>query len=696
MKDEINSDIASFVTDQEYSDYDETDSRSWTEEEFTEENDDEEYEDEEFEDEDEEYEDEDTNNSAEKQITSEESDDESVFYDNDNTDEIEHHTSIGVRRSQSLDSERFVEAEENVDAEQDTSIVVDDMFSEAFEAILPPTEFIDEIVDNDVVIGYDETEPSDTILEQIDHIQEEEIDISPNEIENNSEEPNQTVESRPNSIESQYEDTESEDSQDNSDEESEELVTDSEFENIKRNSVDLQENALFIQQQLNKATNIVLAKSSTELRDDVSPASSHKSEDATEGIYGANENVHASEDVVIVLENDDSNIISGTDILLLEAITEPTDSTDSANISAQVEVVVANQKVDDLSEMVFVESVETSTINDSIQNVALDSNNVNEVGTSTSSKMISSTSNEGASTSTSIVSAAEDIEEVLHSSELPTSSKQAQQPQKQVKSTTKAPKKIPVRKASLALSGPFGSVRTNNVRAMQQELLNKSIPKPFPSKPSKIVPPKVYTKASITSLTERITKFIKPFANASTSKDPSTSTASTVVKNVIPKKKYHETCFSDDNPTSDEEEEQTTPVRRQVPIRQQSMPNIMERQLADEEETPERQARRILAEGKVANFVEAQLAVALIDLKFNAEHAIWAAKECSSIGQAIALLQQECELCTGIYPMNQIVTMLKCTHSCCQECAKNYFTIQVSEIELKFSGNEDEQFCLYK
>lgn len=93
----------------------------------------------------------------------------------------------------------------------------------------------------------------------------------------------------------------------------------------------------------------------------------------------------------------------------------------------------------------------------------------------------------------------------------------------------------------------------------------------------------------------------------------------------------------------------------------------------------QRQARRLLAEGKVANFVEAQLAVELIDLKFNVEHAIWAAKECSSMDQAIAMLQQECELCTGIYPMNQIVTMLKCTHSCCQDCAKNYFTIQVRE-----------------
>lgn len=80
------------------------------------------------------------------------------------------------------------------------------------------------------------------------------------------------------------------------------------------------------------------------------------------------------------------------------------------------------------------------------------------------------------------------------------------------------------------------------------------------------------------------------------------------------------------------------------------------------------------------NFYEASLVVELVQMKFSEQTAIWAATQCSTIEQAIAFLQQECELCTEQYPMNQIVSMLKCTHSCCKDCAKNYFTIQVSFI----------------
>lgn len=83
-------------------------------------------------------------------------------------------------------------------------------------------------------------------------------------------------------------------------------------------------------------------------------------------------------------------------------------------------------------------------------------------------------------------------------------------------------------------------------------------------------------------------------------------------------------------------------------------------------------------DGKVKEFVEAILAAELIQQNFKEESAIWAASECSTIDQAIRLLQQDCELCTETYPMNQIVSMLKCTHNCCKECAKNYFTIQVN------------------
>ncbi|XP_032690922.1 uncharacterized protein LOC116853802 isoform X2 [Odontomachus brunneus] len=93
----------------------------------------------------------------------------------------------------------------------------------------------------------------------------------------------------------------------------------------------------------------------------------------------------------------------------------------------------------------------------------------------------------------------------------------------------------------------------------------------------------------------------------------------------------------------------------------------------------ERIARRLLAEGRAANYDEAEVAASLLALKFGDVEALQAAKECSSVESALAFLQQECELCTGRFAMSQMVSMLKCVHRCCNECAKNYFTIQISD-----------------
>ncbi|XP_043669212.1 E3 ubiquitin-protein ligase lubel isoform X4 [Vespula pensylvanica] len=93
----------------------------------------------------------------------------------------------------------------------------------------------------------------------------------------------------------------------------------------------------------------------------------------------------------------------------------------------------------------------------------------------------------------------------------------------------------------------------------------------------------------------------------------------------------------------------------------------------------ERTARRLLAEGRASNYEEAEVAASLLALKFGDAEAIHAAKECGSVESALAFLQQECELCTGRYAMSQMISMLKCTHRCCNECAKNYFTIQISD-----------------
>ncbi|XP_074103751.1 uncharacterized protein LOC141530509 isoform X1 [Cotesia typhae] len=92
-----------------------------------------------------------------------------------------------------------------------------------------------------------------------------------------------------------------------------------------------------------------------------------------------------------------------------------------------------------------------------------------------------------------------------------------------------------------------------------------------------------------------------------------------------------------------------------------------------------RTARRLLAEGRVSSYDEAEIAASLIGLKFQDDEAIHAAKECTSVESAIAFLQQECELCTGRFAVSQIISMLKCIHRCCNDCAKNYFTIQISD-----------------
>ena len=88
-------------------------------------------------------------------------------------------------------------------------------------------------------------------------------------------------------------------------------------------------------------------------------------------------------------------------------------------------------------------------------------------------------------------------------------------------------------------------------------------------------------------------------------------------------------------------------------------------------------AQKLLEEGKVFSYIEGLLAAELIQQKFKEDVAIWAATEASDLEQALRLLQQDCELCMETYPLNKMVSMLKCTHSCCEECAKNYFTIQV-------------------
>ncbi|XP_055908751.1 E3 ubiquitin-protein ligase lubel isoform X2 [Eupeodes corollae] len=233
------------------------------------------------------------------------------------------------------------------------------------------------------------------------------------------------------------------------------------------------------------------------------------------------------------------------------------------------------------------------------------------------------------------------------------------------------PAPTPTRSKSFSAPSPIG---VSSVRAIQQELFNKQaqLAKPSVSGFQRPIPPKLVRKKSIT---DAISKFTQATSEHTVQRS---RTQPKIPK--IPKKKYHETCFSDDDyQDSSSEEEEPQPV--EVRLRKQSAPvfrtyaSIKELQL----EQPEICAKRLIDEQLVSNMAEAQIAAALVGMRFQQDVSIWAAKECCDLEQAIALLQQECELCMGSYPLNQIVSMLKCTHKCCKECAKNYFTIQITD-----------------
>ncbi|XP_050318554.1 E3 ubiquitin-protein ligase lubel isoform X2 [Bactrocera neohumeralis] len=251
---------------------------------------------------------------------------------------------------------------------------------------------------------------------------------------------------------------------------------------------------------------------------------------------------------------------------------------------------------------------------------------------------------------------------------------QAEKPKpKESKIPKQAAKKVPLR--SKSFSGPPGPIGISSVKTIQQKFLNQQKQLTTRLEPTKN-PPNVVRKKSIT---EAITKFMP-----STSAGASSSTATAVTSIFrthprIPKKKYHETCFSDDDfeTTTSEEEPEPLEIRQRkisVPVFR-AYPSVQEPEVVP----PEVLVQKFIEEKLVANIAEAQIAATLVNMRFQQDVSLWAAKECSDLDQAISMLQQECELCMGTYPMNQIVSMLKCTHKCCKQCAKTYFTVQITD-----------------
>ncbi|XP_041779952.1 E3 ubiquitin-protein ligase lubel isoform X5 [Anopheles merus] len=244
-----------------------------------------------------------------------------------------------------------------------------------------------------------------------------------------------------------------------------------------------------------------------------------------------------------------------------------------------------------------------------------------------------------------------------------------------------------------SIGGVFGPVQTNTVKNMQKEFLNKAKESPKPStskvapKPAKLVQPKAFTARSSTTPTASTSKASTPASeDASTSArstpglndanepQPGSSRDTTYMCEKLMKKKYRETCFSDEYQTTDDEDESHMTVTES----ERTIIKSLVKPYEPNNEPPEVQAKQLMEDGLVQTLAQAELAVQLIELRYAKDNAIWAATQCHTIDDAKDLLQKECELCLGVFPMNEIISMLKCTHTCCFECAKEYFTQEIT------------------
>ncbi|XP_054717553.1 E3 ubiquitin-protein ligase lubel-like [Uloborus diversus] len=93
----------------------------------------------------------------------------------------------------------------------------------------------------------------------------------------------------------------------------------------------------------------------------------------------------------------------------------------------------------------------------------------------------------------------------------------------------------------------------------------------------------------------------------------------------------------------------------------------------------ERRVRQMVSDRKCRTYRKAEIAIQLMDLNFEEDESLQAARECSTLEQAISYLQQECQLCTGHFPVQQIISMTHCPHKACRECVRAYFTVQIRD-----------------
>ncbi|CAH4006462.1 unnamed protein product [Pieris brassicae] len=268
-------------------------------------------------------------------------------------------------------------------------------------------------------------------------------------------------------------------------------------------------------------------------------------------------------------------------------------------------------------------------------------------------------------------------------SNIPVPIKTISEKDKQDKNSKTIVSKLPVRRTSIkqypAPAPPkaqFASVHNGNVKQLQSKLF---VPKPEISQDTLILDP--------TPSTSTLKK--KQAPQPPQSEKQSSPKMSTKEKEQF----FRETCRTEDEWTdseSDEDIKSMQKIRESTPTPEiQPPPPLTMRRISGQlidltriqlpEGSPERQARMLLAEGATENWDQARIAVDLITRGTDVPTALLAALECSDLTAALVYLNQYCELCAAHYAEHEMVSMLRCEHRCCRECARHYFTVQITE-----------------
>ncbi|XP_013133885.1 PREDICTED: uncharacterized protein DDB_G0292642-like isoform X2 [Papilio polytes] len=404
----------------------------------------------------------------------------------------------------------------------------------------------------------------------------------------------------------------------------------------------------------------------------------HQSEDNSMG-----PNIPRDNNITMNNNLKDSEISTESVVNSTISVNNASTSTPTSNVSTVTENDEEDQKTD-INSNIQENSAATDKVSpkenmvDDSENTTIDDKNASNPNPNKGSLQVKSSSNKS----------------IFNKSNIPKLVKALQNNKLKVEKTT--PKvlgsKVPIRRTSLKHypapappNGHFGNVQNGNVKQLQSKLLNNKVQN------STNVSTEVEVKPS-TSFSSTLSKK-KPAPLPPTSVERKLETPTEDVQDKEKKHYFRETCRTEDEWTDSDDDECQMPLTREnnepEPVPVSPPPPITMRRVSGQlvdlaairlpEGSPERQARMLLAEGATENWEQAQLAVELITRGINPPSALLAALECVDLDSALAYLQQDCELCASRLPEYEMVSMLRCTHRCCRECARHYFTVQITE-----------------